>query len=122
MTLNANDAKAMRKGTHRKPSSATFAQNFANFAFKFNDSLRLKFVLTQAHQVLGLSIVRCADFSCQPFAVVARASVINKCVLLRLSIARFSLCCRRVAGPRPGVLHVLVEPVDSLRKHIQQSL
>jgi hypothetical protein len=52
--LNASkDAKAIRKGTQRRPSSATFAQNFATFAFKFNDSLRLKFVLTQAHQVLG---------------------------------------------------------------------
>src|SRR5260370_23529436 len=53
MNFNAKDAKAIRKGTQRRPSSATFAQNFAAFAFKFNDSLRLKFVLTQAHQVLG---------------------------------------------------------------------
>jgi hypothetical protein len=47
MNFNAKDAKAIRRGTQR-PCSATFAQNFATFALKFNDSLRLKLVLTQA--------------------------------------------------------------------------
>jgi len=50
MNFNAKDAKAIRKGTQSRPSSATFAQNFATFAFKFNDSLRLKLVLTHTLQ------------------------------------------------------------------------
>jgi hypothetical protein len=53
MNFNAKDAKAIRKGTQRRLPSATFAQNFATFAFKFNDSLRLKLVLTQALQPGG---------------------------------------------------------------------
>jgi hypothetical protein len=35
MNFNAKDAKGIRKGTQRKPSSATFAQDFAIFALKF---------------------------------------------------------------------------------------
>jgi hypothetical protein len=47
VNFNAKDAKGIRKGAQRKLSSATFAQNFATLAVKFNDSLRLKLVLTQ---------------------------------------------------------------------------
>lgn len=35
LNSNAKDAKGIRKGTQRKPSSATFAQDFATFALKF---------------------------------------------------------------------------------------
>jgi hypothetical protein len=42
MNFNAKGAKGIRKGTQRRPCSATFAQNFATFAVKFNDSLHLK--------------------------------------------------------------------------------
>ena len=48
MNFNAKDAKAIRRGTQR-PCSATFAQNFATFAVKFNDSLRLKLDLTRLY-------------------------------------------------------------------------
>jgi hypothetical protein len=37
MNFNAKDAKRIRKGAQRKLSSATFAQDFATFAVKFND-------------------------------------------------------------------------------------
>jgi len=32
--FNAKDAKRIRKGTQRRPSFATFAENFAAFAFQ----------------------------------------------------------------------------------------
>jgi hypothetical protein len=35
MNFDAKNAKGIRKGAQRKLSSATFAENFATFAFKF---------------------------------------------------------------------------------------
>jgi hypothetical protein len=45
LNFSAKDARGIRKGARRRLSSATFAQNFATFAFQFTGSSPLPCVL-----------------------------------------------------------------------------
>jgi len=77
INFNAKDAKGIRKGTQRRPCSATFAQNFATFAVEFDDSVTPQVSFDKRSEVLGYcqsSATRTKQIYAAPTALVAVTS------------------------------------------------